>query len=277
MKTLTIILPVYNEEKRLSLAFKALEGFKPPSGLKVEKIVFVNDGSKDNTLNLLNAFKKKTRLACGAEVKVVSYQINHGRGYAVMQGAKEVQTDYAMFLDSDMSIPLTNLKTFVHDINLGYDLLVGSKKMEETVTLVKRNFVRETIGSVHSFILSHVLGIKMADFTGGFKVFSKAVCEDVFPRLTQERWGLDPEIIYVTHRLDYSMVELPVTWSHVSTSSKVNLIRDILRAFKEMATIRINDFKNIYNIKKQPARLNKAFSFLAKFSLLLTIWPKKSL
>lgn len=276
MKTLTVILPVYNEEKRLALAFEALKKFKALAGLLVEKFVFVNDGSKDKTLELLNNFQKKMNLACGAKTKVVSYKENRGRGFAVMQGVKESDSDYTMFLDSDMSIPLDNLKTFVRYMNLGDHLLIGSKKMRETVTLVKRGFIRELIGSVHSFILSNVLGIKLADFTGGFKVFSKAICEDVFPRLTQERWGLDPEIIYVANRLGYSIKELPIVWEHISKSSKVNLVRDILRAFKEMATIRINDWKNIYNINPQPAMLNKAFSFLAKFSLLLIIWPKKS-
>lgn len=278
MKTLTVIIPVYNEEKRLSLAFEAVKKFKAPAELTVEKFVFVNDGSKDNTLKLLKTFKNKfdRKLSNGAKIEIVTYPTNHGRGFAVMQGAKRVESDFGMFLDGDMSIPLDNLKNFSKYMNQGFDLLVGSKKIKGTTTLVKRDVIREFIGEVHSRILSSVLGIKLADFTGGFKVFSKAVCDDVLPRLTQERWGLDPEIIYVANRLGYSVKELPIVWSHISKSSKVNLIRDILRAFGEMVTIRINDWKNIYNINPQPAMLNKAFSLLAKFSLILILWPKKS-
>jgi len=278
MKTLTVIIPLYNEEKRLNDTFSCLKKFKGVRDIGVEKFVLVNDGSKDNTLKLLRNFKRSfsKKLANKAEIEIVAYPVNHGRGYAVMQGAKRVKSDYGMFLDGDMSIPLGNLENFSKFMNQNYDLLVGSKKINGTVTLVKRNFIREFIGEVHSRILSFVLGIKLADFTGGFKVFSKSVCEDIFPRLTQERWGLDPEIIYVTNRLNYSIKELPIVWSHISKSSKVNLIRDILRAFKEMATIKLNDWKNIYNINPQPAMLNKAFSLLVKFSLLLFIWPKKS-
>lgn len=278
MKTLTVIIPLYNEEKRLPKTFSELKKFRNPKTLTVEKIVFVNDGSKDKTLEQLKHFQRSfnKKLPCKAEIEIVSYPKNHGRGYAVMQGAERVNSDFGMFLDGDMSIPLENLKTFSPYMHLGYDLILGSKKLKETVTLVKRGLVREFIGSVHSFILSNVIGVKLADFTGGFKVFSKVICEDVFPRLTQERWGLDPEIIYVVNRLGYSIKELPIVWEHISKSSKVNLVRDILRAFKEMTTIRLNDLKNIYNINSEPAMLDKAFSILVKFSLILILWPKKS-
>lgn len=266
MKTLTVIIPLYNEEKRLEGAFEAVAKYCPPKGLTVEKFVFVNDGSQDGTLALLEKFKKTAQPASGAKIEIVTYPVNRGRGYAVMQGAKRVESDYGMFLDGDMSIPLENLKTFSQYMDKDYDLLVGSKKLAGTITLVKRTFVRELIGEVHSRILSFVFGIRLADFTGGFKVFSKTVGDEVFPRLTQERWGLDPEIIYVTNRLGLSIKELPIVWCHVSTSSKVNLVRDILRAFKEMAIIRLNDNKNLYGLNLQPAFFSRAFSFLAKLA-----------
>jgi dolichyl-phosphate beta-glucosyltransferase len=265
MKTLTIIIPVYNEEKRLSITFKALGEFCHPAGILVEKFVFVNDGSLDKTLKLLRKFQKdySGKLPTKAKIEIVTYPENHGRGYAVMQGMKRVESDYGLFLDSDMSIPLSNLKSFSKHMNKGVDVLVGSKKLAQTVTLVRRSRTRELIGSVHSLILQRVLGIKLADFTGGFKVFSLAVCRDIFPRLTQERWGLDPEVIYVANKRGFEIRELPIVWQHVSISSKVNLVRDILRAFKEMAEIRINDFLNVYGLRE--TRL-PAFSLGRKIS-----------
>ncbi|RJR24797.1 glycosyltransferase [Candidatus Microgenomates bacterium] len=253
MKTLTVIVPLYNEEKRLKKTLGYLVNYKSPKSIKIEKLIFVDDGSKDKTLSLLKNFQRQYsgNIIDQTEIFLISYPLNKGRGYAVMQGVKEVNTDFGMFLDGDMSIPLENLKEFSLFMHKGYEVLVGSKKLPQTISLVKRSMVREIIGTVHSKILQTVLGIKIADFTGGFKVFSYQVCRDVFPRLTQERWGLDPEVIYVSNKLNYRIVELPVTWKHISKSSKVNLVRDILRAFKEMFAIKVNDLKNIYQIRPQ--------------------------
>ncbi|MBU2577990.1 glycosyltransferase [Patescibacteria group bacterium] len=253
MKTLTVVIPLYNEEKRLKKTLSYLVNYKSPKSIKIEKLVFVDDGSKDKTLSLLKNFQRKFsgKIIDKTQASLISYPVNKGRGYAVMQGIKEVNTDFGMFLDGDMSIPLDNLKEFSHFMHKGYEVLVGSKKLPQTVSLVKRSRIREIIGTVHSKILQTVLGIKIADFTGGFKVFSYQVCRDVFPRLTQERWGLDPEVIYVSNKLDYKIIELPITWKHISKSSKVNLVRDILRAFKEMLAIRINDLQNIYQIRPE--------------------------
>lgn len=248
MKNLTVVIPVFNEEIRLPNTFGILKQFRCPKSLRIEKLVFVDDGSKDKTLALLKRFQNENfgKLFNGAEIGIISYPKNKGRGYAVTQGFKEAESDFCLFLDADMSISLDNLKTFSKYMNLGYDILLGSKKLPQTVTLIKRNWFREFIGAVHSEILSFVLGIRLADFTGGFKVFSKRSYLDIFPRLTQNRWGLDPEVIFVANRLGYKMIELPIVWKHISTSSKVSLVRDILRAFKEMAIIKLNGLRGSY-------------------------------
>lgn len=253
MKTLTVIIPLYNEEKRLKKTLSYLVNYKSPRNIRVEKLTFVDDGSKDKTLSLLKNFQRKYsgKIIDKTEVSLISYPLNKGRGYAVIQGIKGVNTDFCMFLDGDMSIPLDNLKEFSSFMHKDYEVLIGSKKLPQTVSLVKRSRTREIIGTVHSKILQTVLGVKIADFTGGFKMFSYRACKDVFPRLTQERWGLDPEVIFVSNKLNYKIIELPITWKHISKSSKVNLVRDILRAFKEMAAIRLNDLENYYQIRPE--------------------------
>src|SRR3989344_8534645 len=102
MNTLSIIIPVYNEEKRLRYAFKALNKGLKFDGLKVEKVIFVNDGSRDKTLQMLNAAKNSLAKQSKAKVEVISYEVNKGKGYAVRLGMLASNSDYSLLMDVDM-------------------------------------------------------------------------------------------------------------------------------------------------------------------------------
>jgi dolichyl-phosphate beta-glucosyltransferase len=247
-KTLTVVIPVYNEEKRLILAVRALKAFRPPEGLEVAEVVFVDDGSTDGTLAALRRAKHRY------PTRVVTYPANRGRGYAVRAGMAEVRTDYAMYLDADMSIPLENLEKFAPQMLRGADLLAGSKKMRDTVCLQKRSLLRKVVGWGHSALFSAVLGVWMHDFQGGFKVFSRRAVREVLSRTRIERWGMDAEAIFLAAGKGLSVVEVPVTWAHVENGTKVALLRDILRALGELGTIRWNQLRGLY--REGAARAN---------------------
>ncbi len=232
--TLTVIVPVYNEQNRIHLAIDGLNSFVPPKGIKIEKVIFSNDGSNDKTLWMLkNAqFKYPT--------EVLTYNKNRGRGFAVKMGMKNITTDYAMFLDGDMSIPLSNLKNFAPYMKKGIDVIVGSKKIPGTVCTHKRSLIREIVGWGHSAVYCVSLGMALYDFQGGFKVYSKRVAQNVFPKLRMERWGMCAESIFVSHKMGYSIKEMPIHWGHVGQGTKVDLVRDITRAFIDLFEIRKN-------------------------------------
>ncbi len=251
MKTLTVVIPVYNEEKRIHLAFNAVNKLKNPRGVRVEKIIFVNDGSYDNTLAMLNKYKqeKQMKLPSGAEIEIISYTKNRGKGYALKRGMRHVESDYALIIDADMSISFSNLKAFIPHMENGVDVLVGSKRLVGSVSLVKRSLLRKLFGWGYSFLVRQLLGLPLADVTGGFKVYSRRVSKTVFPRITQERWSFDPEVLYIANKLGYSIIELPIVWKHVD-SSKVGVLRDVARGLYELLVIKINDLKGIYCLPK---------------------------
>lgn len=251
MKTLTVVIPVYNEQNRLHLAFSAVNKLKNPRGVRVEKIVFVNDGSRDTTLAMLKKYKsqKTGKLPSGAEIDIVSYKTNRGKGYALKRGMTRVKSDYGLIIDADMSIPFANLKTFAPYMKQNIDVLVGSKRLAASVSLVKRSLPRKIFGWGYSFLVRQVLGLPLADVTGGFKIYSLRACKTVYPRITQERWSFDPEVLYVANKLGYSIVELPIVWKHID-SSKVGVVRDIIRGLREIFTIKTNDLKGIYRLPK---------------------------
>jgi len=238
--TLTVVIPVYNEQNRIHLAIQALNSYIPPKGIKIEKVIFADDGSDDKTLYIL----KNAKIPYKTEL--MTYNKNRGRGFVVKMGMRNIETDYAMYLDSDMSIPLENLENFAKEMKKGTDIIAGSKKIPRTICTTKRSKTREIIGWGHSAIFSLVLGMWMYDFQGGFKIFSKRVTDNVFPKLRMERWGMDAEVIYVSSKMGYSIKELPITWGHVGQGSKVDLVRDIYRGIKDVLTIRSNYFKGKY-------------------------------
>jgi dolichyl-phosphate beta-glucosyltransferase len=248
-KSLTIVIPVYNERDRIHLAIDALNAYEPPEDIEIEKVVFVDDGSTDGTLRVLRGSEQKY------PSEVVAYSPNRGRGYAVRAGMKEAETDYAMYLDADMSIPLENLQGFAPRMREGVDVLVGSKKMKETVCFQKRSVLRKVVGWGHSAIFSLVLGVRMRDFQGGFKVFSRRAVRNILSRARIERWGMDAEVIFLAVRKGYSMEEIPVRWGHVERGTKVSLARDISRALRELARIRWNHVCGRYGSASEPVTL----------------------
>ena len=243
MKTLTVVIPLYNEEKRIEKTINSLNNFKAPKGVVLSKIIFVDDGSTDNTVKIL----KNSTFKFPAEIR--TYKQNRGRGFAVKMGVREAESDYVMYIDGDYSIPLENLKTFSKYMQKDIPVIIGSKKIKGTKCLVKRSFLRELIGTGHTVIFSKILGVSIKDFQGGFKVFSRPVAQIIFPKLRQERWGMDAELIYVANKMGFEVKELPIIWSNVSKSSKVNLIRDILRALKDVFEIRFAGIKGKYASK----------------------------
>lgn len=256
MKTLTIVIPVYNEAKRLQFAFNAVGRLDSPRGIKIEKVIFVNDGSKDRTRELLLNFQKNYsgKIHSKALIEVISYQKNRGRGFAVREGLKNVKTDYGLYMDADFSIPFKNIFRFTPYMRKDFDLLIGSKKKPGAKAIQNRSFVRRVVGYGHSIVASLILGVFCWDFQGGFKIFSRRFINEVVPQSIMERWGLDMEVVFLAKRLGYKVVELPVLWKSINEGSTVKLGRDIIRALKDVFVIRLSWEKRLF--RERIYRLN---------------------
>lgn len=243
-KTLTLVIPVYNEEKRIKKTLNTLKKGISFNGIKLEKVVFVNDGSSDKTLQAIKKAQLKKSLK--VPVETISYSENKGRGYAVKIGTEKSFSDYICYTDADFSIPLTNLKRFIPYLNHGYDLIFGSKKKPGAKETIKRGLIRKIVGFGHSIAALMILGTFAWDYQGGFKIFSQKFVNEVFPLLSVDRWGFDMEVIFLAKKLGYKTREIPVVWGHIENDSKVKLLRDIYRALKEMFQIRLNWFQGKY-------------------------------
>ena len=173
MKTISFVIPVYNEEKRINKTFSALKSFTQPEGLTLREVIFVDDGSTDITKSKIKNQKSKLEKILNAKVKIISYKINKGKGYAVKQGMLSSNSDYTLFFDADMSTPLTELNKFIPFMNDNKDVIIGTRKNGKSTVVVHQPKIREFLGRGFTLITKKLLRLNVSDFTCGFKAFSK--------------------------------------------------------------------------------------------------------
>ncbi|MBP9818038.1 glycosyltransferase [Candidatus Shapirobacteria bacterium] len=239
MKTLDIIIPVFNESSRLKLTFQALNSFIPPRGIHLNKIIFVNDGSTDNSLSKLKTVHLKY------SKKIISYSHNQGKGSAIKLGLSNASADYALFMDTDMSTPLTEFKKFMPYIRQNIPVIIGTRKNGHSTVTVHQSWLREHLGKVFTLLSQLVLNTWVTDFTCGFKLLSRPAYSTIAPLMQIKRWGFDSEIIFLAKIFNFTIQEKSLAWAN-HPASKVDLFKDIYRSFIELIQIRANHLSGVY-------------------------------
>lgn len=234
---LSIIVPVYNEEKRMKKGVEKIFRFIDEQKFTVECII-VNDGSTDITLQMLQALKHPS-------LKIISYERNRGKGYAVRKGIKSAKGEYRLFLDIDMSTPIEEFHKFLPFLKR-YDVVIGSRRVRESKILVHQPFLRERMGAVFTFLSATILSVAVSDFTCGFKCFSKKASQIVFSLGSLDGWGFDSEIIFLSQKKGFAIKEVPVVWKN-DTQTRVVLLKDVFLSFWDLLTIRINELSGKYD------------------------------
>lgn len=234
MKTLSFVIPVYNEQERINKTFNALTNVKLPRGLKLTEVIFVNDGSVDKTAKLIEAFAKKAKLK--AAVKLVTYTTNRGKGYALKQGMLKASGDYTLFFDADMSTPLSELAKFKPFMDKNIQVLIGTRKNGHSTVTKHQPLMRELLGKGFTKMTQIALSIDNTDFTCGFKAFSKKSKDAIFPESQIDRWGYDAEILLLARKFGFSQREIAVEWAN-DERTRVKLVSAIISTFSELGTI----------------------------------------
>jgi len=248
MIKLSIVIPVYNEEERLEKTFTALKQGVRSGAFQIAEVIFVDDGSRDNTKKMINTWIKQIKTKKTA-YRLVSYGKNHGKGYAVKTGMLAASGDYILFMDADMSTPLPELLKMQPVMLDGKDVIIGTRKNGHSTVIKHQPLYRELLGKVFTLLSNIITNTWVTDFTCGFKVFSHDAAQKVFSRAQIERWGYDAEILFIANSLAISMKEVPVIWTN-DERSKVNLLKALPQTLGELYTIRKNAMKGLYNFKK---------------------------
>ena len=241
---ISIVIPFYNEEKRLESG-KVLDVSikKLVSEFKTKlEFILVDDGSTDGTVKLLNIVKKKNNKTL---VEIISYIPNKGKGYAVKCGVLKSKGSKIIIMDADFSIDLDETKTFVKQLNK-FDVVIGSKKHFLAQTMKKQSQPRRILGKCFTLVTNMMLGLNYTDITCGFKGFKSPVGKKLFGMQSINRWAFDSEILFIAKKLCYTTKELPVVWKHVDGSS-ISPLKDTWRSFRDLVRILLNNFFGKYD------------------------------
>lgn len=241
MKTvdLSIVIPVYNEEKRLPKNLDKIIQF-----LKTQKnsyeIILVDDGSSDRTADVIEDFKKKFPWIIHK-----SHLQNLGKGAAVKTGMLASKGEWVLMTDCDLSTPIDELKSLNRYIT-DYDIVIGSRRLKEKKLGRLPEKYRTLLGDIYYEMLRLILLPSVKDTNCGFKLFSRKVIKPVFKRQTINRWGYDAEVLFIAHLLRFSIKEIPVKWTHYA-GSKVKIFNAVTKTLQELAQIKINYLKGKYD------------------------------
>jgi dolichyl-phosphate beta-glucosyltransferase len=234
---LSIVIPAYNEELRIENTI-----LKINNKLKniLYEIIVVDDGSFDNTKQILNKMSKEN-----ANFKYISYDKNQGKGFALKTGFKEAQGDFVLMIDADLSSPIETIFELEKELE-NYDVIIGSRLLKSNKTIIHGPISRKILRKL-TFLLRKILfDIEITDTQCGFKIFKNKIAKEISEKLTINRFGADLEKIIIASKLTNKIIEVPVSWEFEPNSSKIKIIKDSFRTIKEWIKIKNNIIKGIY-------------------------------
>lgn len=236
--TLSIVIPCYNEAKRLPRARAVISQFFPMPSELVE-IVLVNDGSRDDTAAVMADWKGQDE-----RVRLLSHVPNRGKGYAIRRGMRAATADWVLFMDADMATPMAMWERFRPHLAEA-SVLIGTRKGTGSEITKHQPWLRENMGKVFTTLSNLMLGLNLTDFTCGFKAFRRDACQAIFSRQTLNDWSYDSEILFLVGHLHYDIREVAVSWQN-DDDTKVRLLRATLAALGGLFKIRLKSAWGAY-------------------------------
>lgn len=241
---LSIVIPSYNEAKRIAVTLLDLDRYLSRQEYSYE-IIVVNDGSSDNTAQVVNKTGELIK-----NLRLIDNKENHGKGYVTKQGMLEAKGEYRLFMDADNSTKIDHLDLFWPEIKNGNDIVIGSIEIKGAKIEEKAQWYRRWLGSLAKYIIRFVAGLwEIKDTQRGFKLFNQKSAETIFPKQTLMRWGFDFEILALAKKMGFKIKEMPVDW-HNPAESGVK-ISSYFKTFIELLKIKYNFLTNKYGINKK--------------------------
>lgn len=241
---LSIIIPCYNEEKRIEESVDKITKYMRSKKLDVE-LIFVNDGSTDKTQHILNKLNRKLTKEYNIYNTIISLKNNTGKGYAIRRGIKEAKGDLILLCDADLSTPITEFKK-LEKFKDSYDIIIGSRKQKDSYVIKPQSFLRTFLGKSYSKMSNILLNIRVNDFTCGFKLLKNTQAKEIVKRMKINRWTYDSEILKIAVIHKYPIKEVGIVWEN-DKASKVKLTRDLVFSFIDLVRIIINSSLKKYD------------------------------
>jgi glycosyltransferase involved in cell wall biosynthesis len=233
---LSIVIPAYNEAERIAGSLEAIQNYVRGKNFTVETIL-VDDGSTDNTVEVASRH---------AEIRVLRNEGNRGKGFSVRRGVLEARGELILFTDADLSAPIEEADKLLAAMESSHaDAVVGSRALQRELIGIHQSLFREWGGRFFNLLVRIFTGLRIHDTQCGFKLFRRETTRRAFELQRVERFGFDPEVLFLVQRLGGTVVEVPVRWNH-SPATKVRYLRDSLRMTLDLVVLRWRAFTGQY-------------------------------
>jgi dolichyl-phosphate beta-glucosyltransferase len=254
---LSIVVPAYDEEGRIGPSLERLAAWLASFPGPCEVIV-VDDGSRDRTAAIVEAFTATRLHAGGVAVRMLRNGGNRGKGYSIKHGVLLARGDLVLVSDADFSTPIEELPRLLAEIeNGGRDLAIGSRGLGASRVELRQPFWRQTMGKTFNRIVRLLTGLPYRDTQCGFKLMRRDAVLPLFRAARVERFAYDVEILYLARRAGLSIVEVPVLWRD-ARGSKVGVISDSLDMLKDVVRVVWRDRRGGYGRAVPPRERGKA-------------------
>ena len=231
MPKYSFIIPAYNETARLGSTLDRVLSYVATQRWDAEVLV-VNDGSRDATADLVQSYAQTH-----PELRLIENPGNRGKGYSVRNGMLNAKGEVLLFSDADLSAPIEEAVKLFAAIEAGTDIAIGSRWLQPETQTHRQSALRQFYGRLFNLALRILLGLNFKDTQCGFKAFTRNAALAIFPLQKIERWGFDPELLYLARRAGLTVQEVPVVWAHAE-GTRLSPLRDGIRMFGEVLKIR---------------------------------------
>ena len=238
IKSLSIVFPLFNEEKRLLKLLREIKKFSFKNKLNLE-FIFVDDGSTDSSLKLLQNFKKTNQRK--VKFNIISYKRNKGKGYALKKGVLKARNKWILTIDVDLSVKLSQINQWIKKkyIKQKIDIYFGSRLLKNSKLDARKH--RIFMGKIFNFVLNLLINkkfIKINDTQCGFKLYKSRLAKNIFINMKENGYIHDVEVLIISNKKKYTIKELPVNWVHVD-GSKINIFRDSFKMFIDIFKLKL--------------------------------------
>jgi len=227
----SIVIPAYNESARIGATLESVLAHIGRHHWDAE-ILVVNDGCTDDTAAIVRGYAARH-----STLRLLDNPGNRGKGYSVRHGMLRAQGEVVLFTDADLSSPIEEADKLFAAITAGADIAMGSRWLQAELQTRRQPLYRQLFGRLFNLALRLILGLRYRDTQCGFKAFNRRASHAIFPLQHIERWGFDPEILYLAHKFGFRVQEVPVHWAH-REGTRINPLRDGLRMLVEMLKVR---------------------------------------
>jgi dolichyl-phosphate beta-glucosyltransferase len=229
---LSVVVPAYNEAQRIGRSLGAIHWYLASKGYTAEVIV-VDDGSSDETVNVVAGI-----IEPWPSFRLLRNESNRGKGYSVRRGVLAARGDYVLFTDADLSAPIDQADVLIAALeSTGAHAAIGSRALQRELIGVHQPLFREWGGICFNLAVRLFTGLKLRDTQCGLKLFRRETTRRAFEYMKAERFGFDPELLFLVERWGGRIMEIPVRWDN-DPATRFNVLRDAVRSFREVAEVR---------------------------------------